>query len=114
QRVNPDGSLGDPVTAVAPAVPRATLSLSAPQPSPASHASTLRFALSRAADARLEVLDAAGRRVRALASGAMTAGEHSVSWDLRDAAGAAVQPGWYVVRLTSDGQSESHPIVVRR
>jgi hypothetical protein len=44
----------------------------------------------------------------------MTAGEHAVSWDLRDAAGAAVQPGWYVVRLTSDGQSESHPIVVRR
>lgn len=114
QRVNPNGSLGDPVTGVTPAAPRATLSLSAPQPSPASHASTLRFALSRAADARLEVLDAAGRRVRALASGAMTAGEHSVSWDLRDAAGAAVRPGWYVVRLTSDGQSESHPIVVRR
>ena len=60
---------------------------------------SLPFALARPGDVRLEILDAAGRRVAAPWHGPRAAGEHVVVWDGRDEAGRAVPSGVYLVRL---------------
>ncbi len=77
------------------------------EPNPAAGAATLRFVLPSEANATLEVLDLAGRRVASVWSGTRTAGEHRVRWDGRDANGRECAPGLYVVRLTAGGRVAS-------
>ncbi len=84
--------------------PAAALEFSAPAPNPARGATRFSFALPTAGRVSLEILDVAGRRVRTLVSGAMSAGRYDHGWDLRDDAGHAVAPGVYLARLaTLDG-----------
>ncbi|MDX2184011.1 MAG: glycosyl hydrolase [Gemmatimonadaceae bacterium] len=80
--------------------------------------------------ATLEILDAAGARVRSIDSIPTTAGLHRVYWDLRsnpprgfegmilwgtwNLQGAAVPPGQYTVVLTADGQRRTAPMTVTR
>ncbi len=77
---------------VGPRVARLSLGI-APNPS----AGTVRFDVGTRAGApwRLELLDAAGRRVRVMQGVSSTA-----AWDGRDARGAPVRPGIYAVRLS--------------
>ncbi len=84
----------------------------APSPNPARAGSVLRFGLAAAGRVRLELLDAAGRRVRTLADGAFAAGEQVVRWDGRDDAGRAMAPGLYFARLTAPGRSETRRLAV--
>jgi hypothetical protein len=50
------------------------------------------------------VFDLSGRLVLTLADGEMPAGEHILVWDSRDDAGRALQPGVYVLQVsTPDG-----------
>jgi hypothetical protein len=79
-----------------------TLSLEA-TPNPAGDVARLSFALPRAAHARLEVLDVAGRRVRLLADHELAAARYEFGWDLRDAGGRRVGPGVYLLRLSTGG-----------
>ena len=82
----------------------ATLALAPMRPNPARGSSVLRFTLPRAGQVRLELLDAAGRRVRMLTNGMLAAGAHEQAWDGRDAAGHAAAAGLYWARLsTRDG-----------
>lgn len=68
-------------------------------PNPVRGEAAIAFTLARDGDARVDVLDLAGRRVATLADGAMRAGEHALRWD-----GAGVRPGVYLVRLAcADG-----------
>jgi hypothetical protein len=50
---------------------------------------------------RLEVLDAAGRRIATLVDGAVAAGPQRARWSGTDAAGRPVESGVYLARLTS-------------
>jgi hypothetical protein len=93
------------------AVP-AALVFAAPSPNPASRATTLAFALPRAGRVRLDVLDAAGRRVRSLADGERAAGTHAIAWDLRDAEDHPVAAGLYFLRLTYDGIASTRKLLV--
>ncbi|MGH7743109.1 MAG: hypothetical protein ACRENS_13930, partial [Candidatus Eiseniibacteriota bacterium] len=52
-------------------------------PNPARHGCEIAFSLARAGDARLEIFDVAGRRVRSLESGTLAAGSHQARWDGR-------------------------------
>jgi hypothetical protein len=88
--------------------------LDAARPNPFRGSTTVRFALPSAAEARLAVYDAAGRRVRTLVTGAQGAGEHSVEWDGRDAGGAKASSGVYWVRLESGNITDSRRIVLLR
>ena len=54
------------------------------------------------AEARLEIYDVLGQRVRLLAAGALSAGVHQISWDGRDDGGAALSTGVYYYRLSAD------------
>ncbi len=76
----------------------AVLALSA-LPNPGRGDQRLAFVLPLAGQVRLTVLDLAGRRLATLADGIETAGEHSVSWSGRDAAGRRAPAGVYFARL---------------
>ena len=68
-------------------------------PNPAAGGSEIRFSLEEGSRVRLSLYDAAGRRVRALVDGPLTAGPHRIAWDGRGEAGAAVGAGVYLVKL---------------
>lgn len=80
-------------------------------PNPLSSIATLRVDLERAqADARLELYDASGRMVRALAGGAMPQGAVTVTIDA-----STLPSGRYTWRLRlDDGSVASGPVVVVR
>jgi hypothetical protein len=99
----PEPKILEPAAALAPA-----------RPNPARSGATLTFTLARAGDTRLEIYDLAGRRVRVLASGAMTAGSHDARWDLRDETGRTVPSGVFLARLTAPGASGIRRLVVLR
>lgn len=63
----------------------------------------LRFALPRPMLVDVHVIDIQGNRVRTLACGEISAGEHECRWDGCDEAGARCSPGRYVLRLESTG-----------
>jgi len=69
----------------------------------AAYVAGLRFALPRPTLVDVHVLDIAGNRVRTLACGEISAGEHECRWDGRDEAGARCRPGRYVLNLESSG-----------
>lgn len=81
------------------------LALAPASPNPASRGTTLRFALPADTRVTLGIYDAAGRLVRSLASGALPAGEHAATWDLRDASGHGVGAGLYFARLEAGGRT---------
>jgi hypothetical protein len=82
---------------------QARIRFAQPSPNPARVSLALRFTLPRAAGIELAIFDAAGRRVRTLASGDHASGAHAIAWDLRDERGRAVGAGLYLARLDADG-----------
>jgi len=92
---------GGPVTAV---------ELATIQPNPLRGAGRVAFALPRASQVRLSVLDVQGREVAVLAEGVYEAGRHQAGWE----AAGRVGPGLYFVRLSAAGRSLVRRIVVTR
>lgn len=76
-------------------------------PNPVRSSAQFEFALPSAGEARLELYDTSGRRVRALANGFHAAGTTRVTWDARDDHGARVQAGLYWARLVT-GNGATH------
>ncbi|HBC47003.1 MAG TPA: hypothetical protein DCZ43_08155 [candidate division Zixibacteria bacterium] len=74
-------------------------------PNPFNASTTIRFALNKDGAATLSVFDILGRRVKLLQSGALPAGEHSITWNGVDESGTNVTSGIYFYRLESDGRS---------
>jgi hypothetical protein len=83
-------------------------------PNPFSRSTTLAFELPRDGEAKLEILDVAGRVVRTLAVGALPAGRHHRTWDARDDAGRDAAAGVYFYRLaTASGAAVNRMVLVR-
>jgi hypothetical protein len=75
---------------------------------------TVEFALSLPGQARLDVYDLRGRRVRSLLDEPRSIGVHRAVWDGRDGRGRAVASGLYLVRLqTRSGTSTERVTLVR-
>ncbi len=89
----------DPTLAV-PSSPAAALSLERPSPNPSHGSALLQFSLPAAGVARLEILDANGRRVWARRE-SLGPGRHAWQWDGRDTAGHPVPAGFYQVWLAT-------------
>lgn len=70
-------------------------------PNPTSGPTLLVFTLPRDGKADVAVIDAAGRKVRGLASAVFKAGAHQLAWDGRDDRGRLTGPGVYFVRIES-------------
>jgi FtsP/CotA-like multicopper oxidase with cupredoxin domain len=81
---------------------------------PAVEGSNLRFSLSRAGSAELDLFSVAGRHVGRLASGWYEAGDHSVSWTGRAKSGEPLANGVYVVRFRGDGVERAQKMVLVR
>lgn len=89
---------------VGPATP--SRSAMAPMtPNPARAWTAARFTLEQAGTIELAAYDIGGRRVRALFTGTMSAGDHEVRWDLTDDAGRPVPAGIYLVSLRAGGET---------
>lgn len=81
---------------------------------PASGHVRLAFSLAQAAEARVEVYDLGGRRVRLLAEGLQGAGEHRLTWDGLSDAGVPASTGMYFVSARSEGWAVMKRVVLIR
>jgi hypothetical protein len=81
-------------------------------PNPLVTAATVRLALRRAGDLRVEVFDGTGQVVRVLAAGRSAPGNLALRWDGSDSAGTRVSPGVYFVRAAVDDAASLAKVVV--
>ena len=73
---------------------------------PALVALALACTLAAPARGSLAIYDAAGRCVRVLESGELSAGAHAARWDRREAGGGEARSGVYFARLSAGGRTE--------
>lgn len=81
-------------------------------PNPARDMVSMRFSMPKADRARLSIYNLRGQLIKVLQDSMLRAGEHSLSWDIRDANGARVAPGIYFFRLETPGISKTHKMLV--
>ncbi len=79
-------------------------SLAPAYPNPMRATTTLPFHLAVAGPVRLTVYDLLGHEVARLADAPMGAGDHTATWDGRDAVGHTLPGGLYLVRLDAGGR----------
>lgn len=79
-------------------LPRA-LAITQVAPNPFNPTTTISFDVPRAGPVSLAVFDVRGRLVRTLVDASLEVGRHRVTWDGRDAHGAAAASGVYFARL---------------
>ena len=79
-------------------------------PNPASGSTRIAFRLAEPGTARVEIFDLSGRRVRALVSATLQAGEHGVTWDGTRDDGRRASAGVYTVRVAACGRVESRTL----
>ena len=93
----------------APAGQTAGVTLSAPAPNPTRGRATVQVSLAAAAVVELTVTDALGRQLRVLHRGPLSAGTHTVPFDV-----AGLAAGTYLVRASSGAGAASRPFAVVR
>lgn len=84
------------------------------RPNPFRSSTQLGFSIPEAARVRLTVFDVAGRAVRTLADGAMSAGRHEVAWDGTDDDHRVLSNGVYFYALELPGQSVQRRTILLR
>ena len=95
----------DPVSPVGQAPQRSgATTLSPAFPNPCNPRTTLEFSLASPGPVRLDIFSAAGRHVRSLLQGELSAGPHRATWDGLDDAGRQVSSGSYFYRLDPAGE----------
>ncbi|MEO5988281.1 MAG: FlgD immunoglobulin-like domain containing protein, partial [Candidatus Eisenbacteria bacterium] len=105
---------GDPTVSVPtpPAQAGSALLLGAAAPNPFRGTVSFALLLPGAGSVRVDVLDVSGRRVRTLMAEQATAGSRSLVWDGRDARGASLPAGVYLVRAQSGATVSSRRVVL--
>jgi hypothetical protein len=78
-------------------------SLAQNYPNPFNPATTIAFELEQRGHISLTIFDATGRDVVTLVNEDVRAGKHAVTWNGRNAKGAAVSSGVYFYRLRAEG-----------
>lgn len=101
------------VTSV-PSVPMAGMALRCNYPNPFNPKTTIGFFLPEDSSVRLSVYDPRGRFLRLLLDGRYPAGEHSIVWNGRDAAGRQLASGVYLARLEAAGELRSEKLVLSK
>ena len=107
---------GAPLAGVGPGgATVAALELAQSRPNPSHGPSEIKFTLaSDALHVSLGVFDLSGRLVRSLASGALSAGEHTVRWDGTSTDGRLVPAGLYFYRLNTGNGSVTRKLVLAK
>ena len=107
--VDQSGNLSASSPAVAISLEKADVVLQPAYPNPSPLGGSVRIPALIAAShpgARLEVLDAAGRRVRGIDLSGLVPGAQTIVWDGRNDAGRTVAPGVYSAMLVGAGASQ--------
>jgi len=112
--VHPLGVTSEPGETGVAAIPGTRLALYAAQPNPARNNTTIGFALPRAAHVRLRVYDVAGRLVRTLVDGPVSAGAGVKIWDGRDNSGLPAAGGMYFYRLETGTRTLTRKMMLVR
>ncbi len=82
-------------------------------PNPFNPRTTIAYVLAEASEVRLEIFDAAGRRVRVLRGGTReTAGQHRIVWDGTNDRGQRVSSGVYFLRLETRSYAGTRRMVL--
>lgn len=81
-------------------------------PNPFRPSTTIRFALPSERQVELRVFDVAGRAVKTLASGTMSAGVHTLQWDATSDNGSRLSSGVYFYRLTAGKDRAQRKMVI--
>jgi subtilisin-like proprotein convertase family protein len=76
-------------------------------PNPFNASTNFRFDLAREQIVNLTLFDLTGREVTTIISGAISPGEHTITFDA-----GSLPSGLYVARLSAGGQSQSHKILL--
>ncbi|MBI5835998.1 MAG: T9SS type A sorting domain-containing protein [Candidatus Eisenbacteria bacterium] len=103
-----------PVTGVQPGPGVAAFGIHSVAPNPSMHGMEIHYALAQAGQARLEVFNTSGQRVRNLVSGQVDAGVRSLRWDGRGDNGRALSPGTYFLRLSAGGKVDTRKVALLR
>jgi len=98
---NPSGVAHEPK----PEEGQSDFALLPPRPNPFAGTTEIPYLLPRSGEARVEIYNALGERVRTLASGTHSAGQHRAVWDGRNGLGEKSASGVYLVRLAFEGAS---------
>lgn len=85
------------------------ISLQQNYPNPFNPTTTIEFDLQSASQTSFKVYDLNGQMVATLADGQMSAGQHSIAFD-----GSAMASGVYVYTLTTNGQTQSHKMILMK
>lgn len=88
------------------------LQLAPNSPNPFRGSTTLRFALPRASDVTVDIVDIAGARVARLERSGLSAGPHEIVFDGRDASGRQLPNGAYFYRVTAGGDVATRRMVL--
>ena len=89
------------------------IGLSAPYPNPARAGVHTAITSTSSAELELSAWDLAGRRIATIHRGPVL-GRRDVVWDGRDANGASVPPGVYLLRLSNGRETQSRRVAVMR
>ncbi len=103
---------GADVTTGVPATPSATTPVVRAWPNPFNPSTSVVFALPVAQRIEVSVHDLAGRHVRTLHRGSLTAGDHRLQWNGADALGGPVAAGVYLVRVRGEGWQSSTKVTL--
>lgn len=110
QNVNPDGTLGDPVTGISSVDSPSRLLLSPPRPNPTSGIVHIHYRAPEQQNAKLRIYDIRGRVIRNLEVDRGTA--RCAVWDGLDKNGSHVETGVYFLRLVFGRESRMEKIIV--
>ncbi|MCK4593807.1 T9SS type A sorting domain-containing protein, partial [bacterium] len=85
------------------------LALSSAYPNPSTGVVSFDVTLPETGAVELTIYDLAGRRVATAASGELTGGRHTITWDAADS-----PAGVYIARLRADGEVLTTRLVITR
>ena len=81
-------------------------------PNPFNPTTSISFALTNNSFVGLDVYNMKGQKVRSLANGNFTAGQHSVVWNGQDDNGSTVSSGVYFYRITTNEYTETKKMIM--
>lgn len=83
-------------------------------PNPFSSSTRIIFSLSHDGPVKLDIFNVSGQRMASLLDAMMTAGDHEIRWDGRDAAGRSLAAGVYYLRIESPDFRDSRTLIKLR
>lgn len=80
-------------------------------PNPFTETATVQFHLPRPSDARVEIYNVRGQRIRTLLHHALPTGTHTAAWDGRTDQGSVAAPGVYLLHITASGHERTQTVL---